>query len=124
MVTRSERIRLGFFILFGLFLLVTFLFLTAGRELLKKNDTYYIEYSESVSGLNPGNPVKRRGVEIILNNKQKKCFNCPAPCEAQINEYIAGTFPCPASKFAHTTPAQMTSPEKKISGGLKSSESW
>ena len=64
MTTRSERIRIGFFIFFGLLLLGAFLFLTVGREFFKKIDIYYVAYSESVSGLNPGNPVKRRGVEI------------------------------------------------------------
>jgi len=64
MITRAERIRLGFFVFFGLLLLLGFLFLTAGKALFKKHDFYYIEYTESVSGLNQGNPVKRRGVEI------------------------------------------------------------
>jgi phospholipid/cholesterol/gamma-HCH transport system substrate-binding protein len=64
MVTKSERIRLGFFIFFGSIIFFAFFIFTAGKNLLKKNDTYFIEYTESVSGLNEGNPVKRRGVEI------------------------------------------------------------
>ncbi len=64
MVTKGERIRLGFFLFIGIVLILAFVFLTVGKELLKKNDLYYIEYSESISGLNVGNPVKRNGVEI------------------------------------------------------------
>jgi phospholipid/cholesterol/gamma-HCH transport system substrate-binding protein len=64
MITKSERIRLGLFIFLGTIIFVAFVLFTAGRNLLKKNDFYYIEYTESVSGLNVGNPVKRRGVEI------------------------------------------------------------
>jgi phospholipid/cholesterol/gamma-HCH transport system substrate-binding protein len=64
MVTRASRIRLGFFLIIGILLFLAFVFLTIGRKYLQKNDAYFIEYTESISGLNVGNPVKMRGVEI------------------------------------------------------------
>ncbi|MFH0919802.1 MAG: MlaD family protein [Fibrobacterota bacterium] len=64
MITRTERIRLGFFLVIGLLLLVAFFFFTIGRSLLEKNDVYTIEYTESISGLNIGNAVKMSGVSI------------------------------------------------------------
>ncbi|MFH1759551.1 MAG: MlaD family protein, partial [bacterium] len=54
----------GAFLFFGSLIFITFILLTAGKNLFKKNDYYFIEYSGSISGLNVGNPVKRRGVEI------------------------------------------------------------
>lgn len=64
MVTRTERIRLGIFLVLGLVLGATFLFFTVGRAWFEKNDLYTIAFTESVSGLNIGNPVKMRGVAI------------------------------------------------------------
>src|SRR3989339_1909237 len=64
MITRTERIRLGFFLVLGLLLLAAFFFFTVGRSLLEKNDLYTIEYTESISGLNIGNAVKMSGVSI------------------------------------------------------------
>lgn len=64
MVSKASRIRLGFFLSIGILLFLTFVFLTIGKKYLEKNDYYYIEYTESVSGLNVGNPVKMSGVEI------------------------------------------------------------
>jgi phospholipid/cholesterol/gamma-HCH transport system substrate-binding protein len=64
MVSKSSRIRLGFFLSIGILIFLGFVFLTIGRKYLEKNDYYYIEYTESVSGLNVGNPVKMSGVEI------------------------------------------------------------
>jgi len=64
MTTRSERIRLGIFVILGLTLILAFLFFTVGRALFEKNDYYTIEYTESISGLNIGNAVKMSGVAI------------------------------------------------------------
>jgi phospholipid/cholesterol/gamma-HCH transport system substrate-binding protein len=64
MITRTERIRLGFFLVLGLLLAAAFFFFTIGRSLLEKNDQYIIEYTESISGLNIGNAVKMSGVSI------------------------------------------------------------
>ncbi len=63
-MNKSSRIRLGFFLTIGILIFLGFVFLTIGRKYLEKNDSYYIEYTESISGLNVGNPVKMSGVEI------------------------------------------------------------
>jgi phospholipid/cholesterol/gamma-HCH transport system substrate-binding protein len=64
MVSKASRIRLGFFLSIGILIFLGFVFLTIGRQYLEKSDAYFIEYSESISGLNVGNPVKMSGVEI------------------------------------------------------------
>jgi phospholipid/cholesterol/gamma-HCH transport system substrate-binding protein len=64
MVSKASRIRLGFFLSIGVLIFLGFVFLTIGRQYLEKSDSYFIEYSESISGLNVGNPVKMSGVEI------------------------------------------------------------
>jgi len=65
MTTKSQKIRLGAFILFSLIVLVLILSLIIGNQLVNKMDTYYIHYKDvSVSGLNVGGAVQYHGIRI------------------------------------------------------------
>lgn len=63
-VGKTEKTRLGLFVLgtLGLFLLI--LFFMVGKRLLTRTETYYTRIRESVGGLEPGAPVKQNGVDI------------------------------------------------------------
>jgi ABC-type transporter Mla subunit MlaD len=64
MTDEKRRFRLGLFMLAGIVLLaVGVLTLSAGR-LFQKTHPLYCYFEENVQGLEPGNPVKFRGVEI------------------------------------------------------------
>jgi len=63
MVTKTQKVRLGVFLFFGILLLMIFIILIAGERLLERVDTYYIAYEDvSVSGLQIGAQVKYHGV--------------------------------------------------------------
>ncbi|MFB6262175.1 MAG: MlaD family protein [Bradymonadaceae bacterium] len=64
MATRAEKSKLGLFLTATLVLLGVAIAALTGSELWEKQSTYYIEFSESVSGLQPGAPVKQRGVRV------------------------------------------------------------
>jgi phospholipid/cholesterol/gamma-HCH transport system substrate-binding protein len=62
---RSQRIRLGIFILISTGLLLILIGFFTARRLFEKTDTYYIAYREvSVSGLEVGSPVKYLGITV------------------------------------------------------------
>lgn len=64
MTDEKRRFRLGLFVLAGIALLaVGVVTLSAGR-LFKKTHPLYCYFQENVQGLEPGSPVKFRGVEI------------------------------------------------------------
>jgi phospholipid/cholesterol/gamma-HCH transport system substrate-binding protein len=62
--TRAEKTRLGLFMLFAIGLLVLTLFFLVGRKLVTKTVPYRARFIESVTGLEPGSPVKQNGVDI------------------------------------------------------------
>ncbi|MBT4332403.1 MAG: MCE family protein [Candidatus Cloacimonetes bacterium] len=65
MVTKAQKFRLGIFITVISILMVMFLIMVAGTQILEKRDTYYIRYqNSSVTGLQIGGPVKYRGIGI------------------------------------------------------------
>ena len=65
MVTKAQKFRLGIFITVISILMVMFLIMVAGTQILEKRDIYYIRYqNSSVSGLQIGGPVKYRGIGI------------------------------------------------------------
>ncbi len=65
MVTRSQKIRLGVFIVVGTFLLIGILLLLSIDRFFKQKDIYYIKYKNvSVSGLDIGSSVKYLGVRV------------------------------------------------------------
>lgn len=64
MITRSQRIRLGIFVVVTLAILLTLLVMVVGSSLWADRDTYYVGYKISVSGLEVGAPVKYNGVRV------------------------------------------------------------
>jgi len=65
MVTKSQKIRLGFFLTISFIFFLIILILLGGKKFLKKKDIYYITYQDlSVSGLEIGAAVKYRGIRI------------------------------------------------------------
>ncbi len=65
MVSKSQKIRLGVFILVAIFFLVVMVSLIIGSKLFDKKDNYFIAYKDqSVSGLNVGSAVQYHGIRI------------------------------------------------------------
>ena len=65
MVTKAQKFRLGIFITVISILMIMFLIMIAGTQILEKRDIYYIRYqNSSVTGLQIGGPVKYRGIGI------------------------------------------------------------
>jgi len=65
MVTKTQKVRLGIFLFFGILLLIIFIILIAGERLLERVDTYYIAYEDvSISGLQIGAQVKYHGINV------------------------------------------------------------
>lgn len=65
MVTRAQKVRLSIFLIGSGSILLIGLLVLAGGKLLSRMDPYGIEYREtSVSGLEPGAPVKYHGVQV------------------------------------------------------------
>jgi ABC-type transporter Mla subunit MlaD len=65
MVTAAQKIRLGVFIAVGSILILIFIGVVAGSQLLQKKDTYFIQYADvSVSGLQVGGSVNYHGIKI------------------------------------------------------------
>ncbi len=63
-LTRSERIRLGVFIISSTSLFVVTLVALAGLKVWERRDAYWVSFSESVSGLEPSAQVKYRGLRV------------------------------------------------------------
>ena len=63
-LTRSEKIRLGAFVLAGLVLTVGSLLILAGLKIWERKDRYWVSFNESVSGLEPSAQVKYRGLRV------------------------------------------------------------
>ncbi len=64
MITRSQRIRLGIFVVVSLGILVGLFVAIVGSSLLADRDRYQVRYKISVSGLEIGAPVKYNGVRV------------------------------------------------------------
>jgi phospholipid/cholesterol/gamma-HCH transport system substrate-binding protein len=65
MPSRSQKIRLGVFIVISSFALLVLLFIVGSKEFFQDRDIYYISYRDvSVSGLEIGSPVKYLGINI------------------------------------------------------------
>lgn len=64
MLTRTQKVRLGVFLLVGVILVGGGVALLAGLNLFKRYDRYTIRFNETVSGLSPGSSVKLRGVDV------------------------------------------------------------
>ena len=65
MVSKTQKFRLGIFIVFISALMIIFFIMVAGNKLMEKRDNYRIVYKEiSVSGLQVGGAVKYHGISI------------------------------------------------------------
>ena len=65
MATRAQKIRLALFFIVSSAVLALFFIVVAGSHLLRKRDTYYIEFTDvAVSGLNKGASVKYLGFNV------------------------------------------------------------
>lgn len=60
----ENRIKLGFFVLSGIFLMVGFVFFLGLKSALEPKLRFYTIFEESVQGLEVGSPVKFKGVTI------------------------------------------------------------
>ncbi len=64
MATRAQKANLGVFLVTTAVLVVVVLMIFGGLELFRQRDTYYVLFDGSVSGLEPGSPVKVNGVTM------------------------------------------------------------
>ena len=64
MISRSQRVRLGFFVVAALAIFISLLVSVIGSSLFSDRDRYYVRYDISVSGLEVGAPVKYNGVRV------------------------------------------------------------
>jgi len=65
MVSKTQKFRLGIFIIFISALMIIFFVMVAGNKLMEKRDSYHIVYKEiSISGLQIGGAVKYHGISI------------------------------------------------------------
>lgn len=65
MASKSQKYRLGLFIIISSFSLLLLLFIIGSKRFLQEKETYYISYRNiSVSGLEVGSPVKYLGISI------------------------------------------------------------
>lgn len=62
--TRAEKARLGAFLLIALTVVLLTVFYLIGRKWVAKTVPYHARFEESVTGLEPGSPVKQNGVDI------------------------------------------------------------
>jgi len=65
MVSKSQKIRLGIFIIVGLVFLFVLIGIIVGTKLFDKKDIYFIAYKDqSVSGMNVGSAVQYHGIRV------------------------------------------------------------
>lgn len=64
MLTRTQKVRLGLFLLMGGLLVAGGVALLAGLSIFRKTDTYNVRFTDSVSGLSNGAAVSFRGVRV------------------------------------------------------------
>lgn len=64
MLNRTQKVRLGVFLLAGALLVGGAVAVLAGMSIFKRHDQYTIRFRETVSGLTPGSSVKLRGVDV------------------------------------------------------------
>ncbi|MFP4597369.1 MAG: MlaD family protein [Persicimonas sp.] len=64
MATRSQKIKLGAFLTATLVLFIGTVVVLTGMGLWEERAPYYVEFRQSVSGLETGAPVKLRGVRV------------------------------------------------------------
>jgi phospholipid/cholesterol/gamma-HCH transport system substrate-binding protein len=100
-ISRSERARLGVFIVIGVALLAILFSVTLGIRLTKTNNTYYAYFSgESLSGLEQGATVKYTGVPI---GKVDKISYQPSDLsKVKVSMKVQSDFPLKTDMYATT----------------------
>lgn len=63
-ISRSDKYKAGLFLVITCGLFLVMLIMLIGTSWLRVQDTYYIEFHESVRGLKPGSPVRYYGEEV------------------------------------------------------------
>jgi phospholipid/cholesterol/gamma-HCH transport system substrate-binding protein len=63
-ISRSEKVRLGAFLVISVVMLFSTLAYLIGKKMWEEKIEYYTILAESVDGLNPGAPVKLNGVAV------------------------------------------------------------
>lgn len=65
MITRAQKIRLGIFIMVGMFIITVAIAVLSYDQVFARKDTYYIAYTDqSLSGIEVGSRVKYLGVPV------------------------------------------------------------
>jgi paraquat-inducible protein B len=64
MAAPTNHYKLGLFVILGIAATIATAFALGARSMQKETVTYYTYFNESVQGLDPGSPVKFRGVTI------------------------------------------------------------
>jgi ABC-type transporter Mla subunit MlaD len=65
-LTKSEKVRLGAFLLSAAVLLFGSILILAGLKLWEDRDTYHISFHESVTGLEPSASVRYRDSASVV----------------------------------------------------------
>ena len=64
MITKTEKFRLGLFLIASLLMLIAIVVMLVGTRMMEPRDKYSIRFDESVSGLDIGAQVKLSGVRV------------------------------------------------------------
>ena len=64
MPTRAQKVRLAVFLITASCVVVGFMLVAAGVQLLRDREVYYIDFDASVSGLVVGDAVKYQGIKV------------------------------------------------------------
>jgi len=64
MATKAQKVRLAVFVIAASCVLVSFILVAAGVQLMRDRDLYYIDFDASVSGLVVGDAVKYQGIKV------------------------------------------------------------
>lgn len=132
--SRSEKARLGMFLLMAFILIGLTVFFLIGRKLVAKTVPYYTRFEESVTGLEPGSPVKQNGVDIgsvtalatdsVDVTKTIVRFSVPVGTAVKTDMGVAiGTFGITGLKYIDMTGGSYSSPDVPPGGEVRSSMS-
>lgn len=64
MTTRSQKVRLGVFVVVSSAIVIAVFITLAGIKLMEESDMYKVQFDETVSGLEIGAQVKYNGVRV------------------------------------------------------------
>lgn len=130
MATRSQKIRLGVFMLLSFLLLFGSVGVLAGLQLWNPRDHYFVRYKESVSGLEIGSAVKMKGVRVgrvdsvtVAKNTESVIVNLALDPETPVTvdtEAVVASIGITGLKFVELTGG--TAKSKRVDPNTKTSE--